>query len=116
MESCSITLSKVKSSQIRIQQVESQQIDDNFRNKRHATEVQRLQTGKSGAQSAVKPSVSSESGLQLRNTQNMPACPAPTEALDEADDAGLTPAHRRPVHGAEGGHAIQGCAARRSSS
>lgn len=34
---------------------------------------------------------------------------APTKALDEADDAGLTPAHGRPVHCGEGGYGIQGC-------
>lgn len=34
---------------------------------------------------------------------------APTQALDEADDAGLTPAHSRPVHSGEGGYGIQGC-------
>lgn len=34
---------------------------------------------------------------------------APTEALDEADDAGLTPAHSRPVHSGKGGYGIQGC-------
>lgn len=33
---------------------------------------------------------------------------APTQALDEADDAGLTPAHSRPVHSGEGGYGIQG--------
>lgn len=34
---------------------------------------------------------------------------APTQAFDEADDAGLTPAHSRPVHSGEGGYGIQGC-------
>lgn len=34
---------------------------------------------------------------------------APTQALDEADDAGLTPAHSRPVHSGEGGDGIQVC-------
>lgn len=34
---------------------------------------------------------------------------APTEALDEADDAGLTPAHSHPVHSGKGGYGIQGC-------
>ena len=34
---------------------------------------------------------------------------APTQALDEADDAGLTPAHRCPVHRGEGRYGIQGC-------
>lgn len=34
---------------------------------------------------------------------------APTQALNEADDAGLTPAHSRPVHSGEGGYGIQGC-------
>ena len=34
---------------------------------------------------------------------------APTQALDEADDAGLTPAHSRPIHSGEGGYSIQGC-------
>lgn len=33
---------------------------------------------------------------------------APTEALDEADDAGFTPAHSCPVHGGKG-DGIQGC-------
>lgn len=34
---------------------------------------------------------------------------APTQALNEADDAGLAPAHSRPVHSGEGGYGIQGC-------
>lgn len=34
---------------------------------------------------------------------------APTQTLDEADDAGLTPAHSCPVHRGEGGYGIQGC-------
>lgn len=34
---------------------------------------------------------------------------APTQALNEADDAGLTPAHSRPVHSGEGRYGIHGC-------
>lgn len=34
---------------------------------------------------------------------------APTEALDEADDAGLTPAHSHPIHGVKGGKLLQVC-------
>lgn len=34
---------------------------------------------------------------------------APTQTLDEANDAGLTPAHCRPVHSGEGGYGLQGC-------
>lgn len=34
---------------------------------------------------------------------------APTQTLDEANDAGLAPAHSCPVHSGKGGYGIQGC-------
>lgn len=39
---------------------------------------------------------------------------APTQTLDEADDAGLTPANSCAVHSGEGRYAIQGCPEQRS--
>lgn len=80
-----------------------------------------LQSGKSGTQTSVKPSISCKFEHLVIHSQYLSehafllmANSAPTEALDEADDAGPTPAHSRPVHGGEGGHAIQGCAGQRS--
>ena len=49
-----------------------------------------------------------KSPITFPNPPVPPAAPSPTQALDEADNTGLAPAHGLSVHSGEGSNGVHG--------